>query len=304
MGGEPARAAVILLGELGSRPELRGQVPSSVIRALEREIRGRDPQAAGLALLALGKIGGTADEGKIRARALELLQTELRKGDGVTRPYAALAIGLMGQSFDTSDRAREDMREVLRLNFEKKAHRVARRDLGAHVLALGMLRDEEVRPAIRTLAKRRGELPRLRGSAVLALGMIGDERDRTTLRMLLEARGPEDRRLRFDTCVAAGLLGGEEIVSALNAIFGDPRSSLFSLNSASLAIAHLGRPESVETLIKLVRAERAPPMNRAMAIVALGHLVDTSDVPALRRLAVESNHRALAPTVEAILRSQ
>jgi len=110
--------------------------------------------------------------------------------------------------------------------------------------------------------------------------------------------------LRFDTCVAAGLHGDPACVPVLDEILRDPKTTIFNQLATALALVQVGQPETVETLIKLVRAEKAPRTNRAIAVAALGMLVDASEVPALRRLAVETNHRALTPTLEAILRAQ
>jgi len=232
------------------------------------------------------------------------LETELKKGDGTTRPYAALALGIMGRCIDTSEDARADMREVMRFNFEKKAHRVTERDLGAYAVSLGLLGDEQVRTDLRRIVRDRSSARRLRGSAALALGLIGDGADALVLNGLLEAKNHEDRILRYDTCVAAGLHGDERFVPVLDEMLRDPRTAIFNQVAAGLALAQMGRPETVETLIKLVRDEKAAPTNRAIAVAALGMLVDGSEVPPLRRLAVETSHRALTRTLEAILRTQ
>ena len=80
--------------------------------------------------------------------------------------------------------------------------------------------------------------PWLCGSSAVALGLIGAPGAKKPVLAALRER--EDRRLRADTAVAAGLLHDAGTVEVLVDVLNDPRASQFVPGSVALALGQVG----------------------------------------------------------------
>jgi HEAT repeat protein len=162
-----------------------------------------------------------------------------------------------------------------------------------------MLGDRKAVPALIKVLDNRGEVKRLRGACAVALGMIRDTRARDAIKKALAEK--EDRDLRVDTAVAAGLLGDTTVIPTLIDILRDDTSSLFIQGSVSLALGRIGDRRAIEPLVEMMESEKVQDLNRALAAVALGLLGDRNALPVLSRLSDNVNYRASINAMDEVL---
>jgi HEAT repeat protein len=133
--------------------------------------------------------------------------------------------------------------------------------------------------------------------------MIGERESADPILETLEER--EDRELRVDTAVAAGLLGDSRAVRILVDVLNDPKSSQFVLGSVALALGRIGDHKAVGPLVRILEPESTdgnyPDLTRALVAVALGQLADRRKVPVLYRVSKDVNYRAPVTALEELL---
>jgi HEAT repeat protein len=292
-GAHTPRSAVIALGQIAVHPRTPDDVRRRLVRVLGYTVTKGEAMAANFACIALGRIGASTDDPALRGGIAEMLDRESRKGAFVTRPFAALGLGLLGR--------RPGDVEVLgeRLLKEFVQYRGDPRGRGAYAIALGMLGDRRAVPALRSVLEDRSAYKRLRGFCAVALGMIHDRTANPAIRAaLLEEPDPE---LRVDAAIAAGLAGESEVVDDLIGILRDPRSSLYVQGSVVLSLGRIGDERAVEPLIEILADGEAQDLKRALAACALGLLGDRQDHPVLARIGRDVNYRAQVDAVMEVL---
>jgi HEAT repeat protein len=295
------RSAIVALGRVAPAAP-----PKSLERAIESLVRvgqdGDDLQSRSFALIALGRIGGNARTGDdARRRCVEVLGRMLESGKPASQmqPYAALGLGLVGRGLSDARRGvdEESIRRPLRTKFRDTREPSVR---ASFAVASGLAGDGRATDALLGVVSDDSANGRLRGYCALALGMIGGAQAVEPVRALVS--GAEDRQLRLQASVAAGLLGDARAVAELLAALRDPDSSQYTLGSAAVALGAIGDERAIGPLCDVVRdASRYPDLTRALAVVALGRIGDRRDVPTLSRLASDINYRAQVPAVSELL---
>ena len=115
----------------------------------------------------------------------------------------------------------------------------------------------------------------------------------------------EDRDLRKDTAIAAGLLGDSSAVEMLVEVLNDPKASQHVLGSVALALGQIGDSRAIKSLTKILEPESAngayPDVTRALVAVALGQLADRRDIRVLYNLSKDVNYRASVKAMEEVL---
>jgi HEAT repeat protein len=301
------RSAMIAMGQLLPQVDTKTQI--EYVRKLARVIDNEsDVTAKNFGVIALGRIGGaeTADE-DIRDVCASVLKRAFKDGNKATeRPFAALALGLLGfeaNGISKSKEFRYELAEVIRPELaELRGDKIA---LGAQAIALGMLGDnrKETTDLLISILKDRGQEKKLRGAAAMSLGLIGDPKAKEAIMTALQER--EDRDLRVDTAVAAGLLGDSAAIEKLVEVLSDPKASQFVLGSVALALGQIGDHNAIDPLIKILEPEKPngvyPDLTRALVAVALGQIADQSDIRVLSNLSKDINYRASVGALDEIL---
>jgi HEAT repeat protein len=223
----------------------------------------------------------------------------MEKGSFNGKPFAALALGLMGRG--TTGEGAEAVKTAIRtaVRYEFVNYKGAPTNRGALALALGLLRDAESAESLIRVLEDRGNDKKLRGFTAIALGLIKDQRASEAILKSLDEKA--DRDLRVDTAVAAGLLGDSTAVEKLVAILNDKDASLFVQGSVSLALGAIGDSRAIDPLTTICLDEKVPDLNRALAAVALGNLGDRNDHSVLSRLSKDVNYRATVNSLVEVL---
>ena len=296
------RSAAIALGQVipQAEPKVQSEYVGKLVSFHGSE---SDLTAKNFAIMSLGRIAGA--EGcteKIRKDVVKVLKRSFADGNKVSeRPFAALSMGLVGFSSNTPDEMKYELGDIIQKELEKlRGDKVS---LGANAIALGMIGHKPSVDLLVKILQDRGLEKKLRGSAAMALGLIGDTK--ATDAILAALREREDRDLRVQTAVAAGLLGVSDGIKILVDILGDPKASQFVLGSVALALGQIGDKNAVAPLKKILEPEsgngKYPDLTRALVAVALGQLSDRRDIRVLARISKDINYRASVPALEEIL---
>jgi HEAT repeat protein len=297
----PRRSAAIALGQIGPRCEPK--VQKRVFDALKNLADdGEDAQERNFAIMSIGRLGAAPGvEDQTRNDAIAFLRKQLDKGKGLTPPFCALAMGLIGrQLFEEGKQApEEEIRKPIREKFVEKG--IEPRARGAYAVASGLVHDPlATEPMIEAL-KDHGLDKRIRGYCAVGLGMIGDPKALEAIKQTL--KDDADRDLRVQTAIAAGLMGDASVIPDIVKILEDKDASNYELGSAALALGQIGDEKAIAVLVKIAKdeAKNYPDLTRALATVALGQIGDRRDVPTLARLATDINYRAHAAAITELL---
>ena len=307
-GAMTRRSAAIAMGQLlpQATPEVQEKAIRRITWILEND---KDGTTRNFATIALGRIAGADGiSANVRDNAVKALTRMFVEGGKFTeRPFAALGLGLAcfegpGDS-PKPDSLKYEIGRLLRETLaELKGDKTA---LGAIAVALGMVGepDGKTLALLGKILEDRRMHTRLRGSAAIALGLIGDTSSRPLIRKVLAER--DDRALRVDSAIAAGLLMDSEAVKVLVDVLNDPKASQFSLGSVALALGQIGDANALEPLLKILEAEHSngvfPDLTRALVAVALGQMANPRDLRVLSRISTDINYRASVSALEEIL---
>lgn len=307
--GLVAKAAMIAMGQLVPQASKDDQLNyvKRFVKAIDAE---GDTGARNFGVIALGRIGGASGVSEdVRKGCQATIIKQFMDGGKVTeRPFAALALGLLGFESDPKKEKkpqeyRYELATIIRREFQEL--KGDKPSLGAQAIALGMLgdnRDETVDLLIKVLGDR-GQDKKLRGAAAMALGLIGAPRAKDAVMKALEER--EDRDLRVDTAVAAGLLGDSNAVAKLCEVVTDAKASQFELGSVALALGQIGDARSIGPLVQILEPEKKdgayPDLTRALVSVALGQIADSHEIRILSRISRDVNYRASFEALDEIL---
>lgn len=270
-------------------------------RAYERV---SDPIQRGYAFLALGRLMETdlADNPDSLLLYQNLgpafLLREARVSTGEARGFAALALGLAARGASGTSRAavsfRRDAVALLRHNFSEDARSVNTR--GAYAIALGLVGSTESAHKIAALVANRREQPVNRRYGAEALAMLGvnDAPVRDALKAAVLDRRASETRAGAAIALSALALDadGEVLLKAL-----DAAPTERALGHIALAIGHLGNLDATRRLITLARNKAHLDENRALALSALGLLLDPELRPSLNRLRHHANYPARTSTL-------
>jgi len=293
------RSAAIAMGRLV--PGLPRERHMSQVQRLEL-VHGseKDVMTGNFVLLSLGRIGAarrTTSEARGAAK-LYLARRFREGGKDRERPFAALALGLLGRA---APRSRQELAGLIRPELARlKGDKL---NLGALAIALGMLEDRDSIRLLRRIVAEKGLRPWLRGCAATSVAMIGSRTARVPVLSALRER--EDRDLRTATATAAGMLGDPRGAEHLIGVLAHPKSSQFCIGSATLALGPLGDRRAVDPMLAILEAGKTegmyPDLTRALVVVALGQMADRRPLRVLFRLSRDINYRASVPALDEIL---
>ena len=294
------RSAAIALGQIGpgcKDPKVQKKV-MDVLKGLVED--AQDTQEKNFAIISLGRMGaakGCADA--LRAEMIKTLRNELDGGKGLTPPFAALALGLIGRTYSDEGKSFDDeIRKPIRSKFAEGGEPKSR---GAYAVASGLARDPLAVEEMKKVLKDSGADKRVRGYCAVGLGMIGAADAVDAIKSVL--KDDNDRELRVQTAMAAGLLGDASVINDVVTILKDKDASNYELGSAALALGQIGDERAIEALVDIAKdsQKRYPDLTRALATVALGQIGDRRDVPTLARVATDINYRASVAAITELL---
>ena len=261
--------------------------------ALRRVFYTGGPIEKRLALIGMGKVASRAGGGPQAGSATDelrgILLHHMTVGRRSIRPWAALALGVLGHQRLEQGQTTDD---VALLTAFKNARKTE--DLGAYVLALGMRRHPPAAQAVVDKLERLRR-PADRGYSALALGMIGERSAIPSLEALLADEDTHPAVSR-DAGLALGLLGEVSAVDTLLELLAT-REDEPTQQALALALGGIGNERAIEALEALFVDAQKPPAVRAAVAVALGRLADRTPVSWKTVLASDSNHVSAPATL-------
>jgi HEAT repeat protein len=289
--GRALLSAIIALGNIGERSDLSPETRSSLVRLLAGVTRDRDFRAEHLTSIALGRIGAATPDVRLRERTFDVLRARVSEGRYVGSPYAAFGLVCHARGAERTERHRAVLRGALRRQGVKDE------PLAAYALALGLLGDREVVPDLVALVRDEARGSSVRTHAV-ALAILGDPCAAGAVReVLVSGRALYDR---LELAVAAARLDRGGVMPVLLADL-DRHESISVRGSTALALGRIGDPRALGPLVRAARDEDGRFLHRALAVVAIGLLLDENDPPVLSRLSRDVNFWASVPAVEEAL---
>jgi len=281
---ESAALALGMIGDADLDP-----VDSWIRWALDRSARTGKPLERRFALIGLGLVASRPGQGEepfagteeARARLLH----HMTNGRRATRPWAGLALGVMGHWLLFNREELSPSAGVALKTAVRNCRKVA--DLGAYGLALGLRRDGAMQALLLD------KLGRTRDSAArayvaLALGLIGDRSAIEPLREIVTAERTQPE-LREQCGLALGLLSDDGLAPLLLAELEERRDS-GSCGALAVALGSLGDRRSIEALTTMFQDVELDDGARASAAVALGRLADATPLTWRSLLATGTNY--------------
>ncbi|MDF1700671.1 MAG: HEAT repeat domain-containing protein [Planctomycetota bacterium] len=282
-------AALLAIAERS--PHLAAAERGAALRLVQRAF-GLEQQmlAVGLANVALGRmVGADLAAGSDRAlaydKADELLIERVAKAPWYLRGWAGLGLALAAREGDPKSeiarrfrtRARDALQRMVRDAGSQPSVQ------GAGAVALGLLGDPTAAPTLIAMARSAAREPEVRGHAALALAQIGGGGGSIEVLADLVVGEKTPAVVRGQAALALSLLGETRVAAKLlAALEGD--DSTRRLAAVASALGRLGHLGAAEALIAKARDPQARALVRAMALVALGRLLDPQPRPHLLRL--------------------
>lgn len=287
---EVRQSAALALGLVGDADE--DELDRDVRQALSDALEAPDELTRGFAILSLAQVAARPGSGERPDGARYLVERELlrrlARGRSSLEPWTALALGLFARSLEARALAPSPaISEALTAGLRA---RHAPDDLSAYCLAAGLTGDPALAEPLAEVLTENGRSD-VRGYAALALALIGGPR-----------AGDLVQRL-FDTAQETGL-GGTEHVALAYLLVGGPRAqdrllarieeegSQPTRRALLAALGRLGDARAVEPLLEPLRRREKAAAERAWVALALGRILDPSDLPW---------HAALAPATHPTL---
>ncbi len=284
-------SCVIALGLLGN-PEDR-----EILKALYDLIEeGRNEQARHFAFIALAQIGGRAAEDPDAHQELldqlnRFLMQELASPKIQThKPWAALALALLGRGYSETSHARAQIAAKVLEAFEasNNAHHQS-----AFAISLGLLNATSRGEAIYQRLLDTNDTS-LKGYLAVSLGMMRYTRSLETLRnLVLDNR---DEKMRLQVATALGLMADVEAVGLL--IDGlRTAKALAVVSSMAKALGLIGDKNAIASLEEIIGDKKATGCARGFACVAVGLIGEKSDLPWNEPLSANANYRTVLPSL-------
>ena len=282
-------AAVLAIGERA--PALSTAERGAALRMARRVFTlEQELLAVGLANVTLGRMLG-AELAAGTTRALEAdglakaLLGRLDDAPWYLRGFAAIGLGLAAREGDAADEAVRTFRTKARTALERlaRASKTQADVQGACAVALGLIGDKASAGALVAMVRDTTRAEDVRAHAALALAQIGGGGGAVEALsdVVADAKAPAVARSRAAHALA--LLGENRVAQQLLSDLGQETSTR-RLAALATALGRLGNLGAVEGLITTAKDGAARPLVRAMALVALGRLLDPAPRPSLLRI--------------------
>ena len=294
---EVQQSAVLALGLIGDADD--DDADKAIRKALAsvpKEVK--DAQARFFGMIAMAKVGGNPGNGEKSEdgikEANKFLLDRLVKGKNADKPWAGLAIGVMGRMLNDAEvttTAVSDMTSALRdsLRSEKGAAQV-----GAFALGAGILRDVESTDILLDKLAKISDAE-ARGYIAVGLGLMNARQSIEPIQKIVESSKYRPELLQ-QAAIALGLLGDKELVPKLIDMLGDAKG-LATQAAISSALGFIGDQRSIDPLVAMLENGDITDSARGFAAVALGIVADKEIFPWNSKIAVDLNYRASTTTL-------
>jgi HEAT repeat protein len=297
-------SAMLALAEIAPRMATaeRAAAMGVVLRAFGQE---QELLAVGLANVALGRtVGADLAAGSTRAFTRDHADEQLLKraahAPWYLRGFAALGLALAAREATATDprvvtfraRARDELLRMLRPEQVASVRAAA-------CVALGLLGDAAQEPELLALVRAPAEDVDVRAHAALACGQLGAPGDARTVLAGLVTATDTPERLRARAALALGLVGAPHVAGPLVAHLGQDESTR-RLAAVARALGRLGDLGATDALLVTAGDAQGRPLVRAMALVALGRLLDPEPHGSLGRLTLGACYPARSKALQEI----
>ncbi|HIF40048.1 MAG TPA: HEAT repeat domain-containing protein [Planctomycetes bacterium] len=290
-------SATLALGQIGTaeddgRDGLNTQIRGELIRILKEG----DPQSRRFAMISLGQSGGTPGEGENALAGATVARKELlrqlSKGKTMLKPWAGLALGVMGrQLLDHNETMSESASNALRAA-AADCKRPA--EIGAYLIGIGIRRDIE---GMDICMEKMDYFTtdESRGYCAVALGLIEDRSAIAPIQEIIrESKYKPD--LLKQAAIALGLLGDKELVPDLIGML-ETATGLATQAAISTALGAIGDSRSIDPLVELLGNQSVTDSARGFAAAALGIVCDKEELPWNTKISANINYRANTVTL-------
>ena len=303
-----------LLGTLDQASQWSGGERTALRRVLASRLDREDVAAfeRGLTWMGLGalldadaraKSWRGFDEGMLRRFEGALRRDETCLGGWVPLALGTAARGA-GQGTEPAQAFAKRARFLLRDLLRSRTRDVSVR--GAAAIASAMLSDAQTAAALGSLLTQPGTAPTLRAHAATAAGLLpsGDE---VVMEALVRAfRTSEAPQVRHEVGLALARQGSTHAMPLLVGALRDPGADTGMRAAMARALGALRDLDAVEVLLETALGQRGSDKVeneevRAMAIVALGRLLDPEPKPSLSRLLIPANYPARGDALQEAL---
>ncbi len=289
------RSCIVALGEICDADE--DAIDREVRKQLETRVSKGDHGSRHFALIALARMSsrpGTGAGGSLTATAStsRFLLRQLSKGGTATRPWASLALGVMGyhlkeQGVPLSDDTVKALRYAVLSSRSPD-------EVTAHCLAAGLLGDERLLEAVTAKLERLGGETH-KALLAVSLGLLRDDSSVDMLTELMDDAGHEPLIME-STGLARALIGDRSVVQELIERLDDCDCEV-STRGITRALAWTRDGRAVEPLLDLLRDGQKPAAARAHAAAALGRIADRREMAWDVRIAAGLNYLDAPPTL-------
>ena len=302
------RSCAIGLGQLSRHVQGESRVELAKV-LLEQVDKSKDASTRNFALISLSDVlraevraarTDVVGSTKVDERLLQLADN----GSYLLRPFAALALGLVGKEIGERAAINEygefRSRSIGILKNGLDSRKLTHRDRGAFATALGIVQDRTSVKALSALVADRKENDELRGYAALGLGLIGVATANVLhpIRDALRERRSEEMRQQMAT--ALGLLqDGKAVPMLLEEL--DRAKSQNVKGQVVLALARIGDARAVDPMIARLQDENEQALTRALACAGLGVIGDLQWLPSLSRISLDVNYRTSSDILNEVL---
>jgi len=268
---------------INARRPTQREVDAAVIPALERCVnRPRDHEDIhGGALIALGKLAAARNIPVFKDAIWNRYKNP--KGMHVEFGYQATesAVLALGMLPDLDAGRKEVVRGILLEAIEDEALRTRERAWAA--VCLGLQRDQDALPRLMQLLERRYADDNVPAGILAGIGLIGDDSVRTDIEEIFLTRRVGDREItaRVQAFAAYALLkiGHPESLPSLLMVLRSRRTSRETRRAAAIAVGVVGakapdeqKDEAVHGLLRYVRRSGGDPSGENFALIALSQI--------------------------------
>ncbi|MCP3920601.1 MAG: hypothetical protein GY711_34170 [bacterium] len=287
--------SLLALGQVGGASD--SGLDEAIRAELVRLLRSGDLQSRRLALIALAQVGGRPGRGPTPFAGTAAIRGELlrqlSKGKTTMKPWAALALGVLGRQLLDND-AQIDTTAALALRSATAENRRPS-DIGAYLVGLGIRRDTEAKDiALEKLADFQGS-DVARGYAAIALGLMQDRSAIEPIRSLIGS-SLDKPELLMRAVLGLTLLGDKQVGSDLTDMLGEAEDPARQV-AITAALSMVGDVRTIDPLLDLMQNTEATATVRGLAAAGLGIVCDRAALPWSARIANHFNYRASTVTL-------
>lgn len=262
-------------------------VVSAALKKLYEQ--GKDQQARHFALIALGQIGGESN--------VSALLQYLKHGNEMERPWASLALGLVGwaQREAGTAPAAGDPRIGAALRAALERSRLPDTKAGV-AIALGLCGSLDAAADLLALLHRHRNDDSFAGYLCLSLALMREPTAVEPVRKVVKdaVRRPE---LMKQASIALALLGDANAADLLLQILADGDLNVARLAAVARAVGLVGDRRTIDPLLRLLADQDLTKLARAFSAAALGGVGDRDPLPWHAKIAPGLNYRATVETL-------